>query len=134
MASFISTESLVSSVLILGIGKSSVFASLICHLNDPYTNEQYKRLFPFFQNYQNFIYIDGSSLKLRRMNEEDLEKVVKRLIDDNYVVVLDEVLDLMEEDKTMLFLEQLKDKCKQLILLSPRPAPMKTQFFKNMLH
>lgn len=41
---------------------------------------------------------------------------------------------MMDNQKTMLFLEQLKDQCKSLIMLSPHPPPIKTQTFKNILH
>ena len=45
------------TILLVGIGKSSAFASLIHHLNQKETKSEFKKKFSFFGEFENFLFL-----------------------------------------------------------------------------
>ena len=102
----------------LGIGKSSAFASLFYHLNQDHTSNQFKQLFPFFKDYQRFIWIDGKKYKFKDYSEQEILETVKRFNMETDVALIDDAHKFLSTSNGRRFLYRLQTNVKFVILVS----------------
>ena len=60
------------------------------HLSNKTTSENFKKLFPFFKEYKNFVCIHATKLDFENMKEEKLDWIIDYLKSKNYIVMIDD--------------------------------------------
>ena len=94
--------------VILGIGKSTAFATIIYHLMQKETRPIFQEWFPFFKGYWNFIMIHVNEQLTTENSLNYSYEWAKYLKEHNYMVVLDDAHKLFHSKEGKIFLQQIR--------------------------
>ena len=94
--------------VILGIGKSTAFATIIYHLMQKETRPIFQEWFPFFKGYSNFIMIHVNEELTTDKYLEWSYEWANFLKEHNYMVVIDDAHKLFHSKEGKIFLQQIR--------------------------
>lgn len=94
--------------MIVGVGKTSAFCAIISHLNKPATAAVFKAKFPFFKDYDKFLYIHGSTFNFDGPSKDELNAIIRYIKTNKYFVVMDDAHLLQKSSNATHFLSKVK--------------------------